>query len=63
VWGEASSSDELAGEFGNSSEGISTGNRRVFRLFRQEIGRKSVWDFFDSIGPKAKSTRVRSHVG
>jgi hypothetical protein len=32
VWGEASSSDELAGDFGNSPEGISTGNRRVFRL-------------------------------
>jgi hypothetical protein len=31
-WGEASSSDELAGDFGNSPEGISTGNRRVFRL-------------------------------
>jgi ERF superfamily len=32
VWGEASSSDELAGDFGNSPEGVSTGNRRVFRL-------------------------------
>jgi hypothetical protein len=30
--GEASQSDELTGEFGNWPDGISTRNRRLFRL-------------------------------
>ena len=55
VWGKASKSDELASDFGN---GLAAYRRTIVAcfVFRRNINRKAVWDFFDSMTPSGSST-------